>query len=343
MPRPSPSNRRIHGNLLRLAAHGRGEAHPARAEHPLRTGGDRGARLRRMDGGRLLPPRADRDAGGELLGRDPAAQRHRRPPHGPRAERLGPGRAGPPQPDARQEHALDPRHRPRRHRHPGESRERASAPKARPARSSAARPSSSASGPGKRSTARRSSSSTSASAPPATTSASASPSTRATSAPSTKSSSALYDKGYVYRDNYMVNWDPGTRSAISDLEVENRDVDRLALLHRLPGRGLRRGAHGRHGAPGDDARRHRGRREPRRRALRRTWSASTAILPLVGRRLPIIADDYVDPEFGTGALKITPGHDINDFEIGRKPRAHGDRRDRPRRADERGGRRLRGR
>ena len=46
----------------------------------------------------------------------------------------------------------------------------------------------------------------------------------------------------------------------------------------------------------------------------------TAILPLVGRRLPIIADPYVKPEFGTGALKITPGHDPNDFEIGR---AHG--------------------
>src|SRR4029079_8491396 len=44
----------------------------------------------------------------------------------------------------------------------------------------------------------------------------------------------------------------------------------------------------------------------------------TAILPLVGRRLPIIADEYVKPEFGTGALKITPGHDPNDFEIGRR-------------------------
>ena len=44
----------------------------------------------------------------------------------------------------------------------------------------------------------------------------------------------------------------------------------------------------------------------------------TAILPLVGRRLQIIADEYVDPEFGTGALKITPGHDPNDFEIGRR-------------------------
>ncbi len=58
----------------------------------------------------------------------------------------------------------------------------------------------------------------------------------------------------------------------------------------------------------------------------------TAILPLVGRRLPIIADDYVKPEFGTGALKITPGHDPNDFEIGRRhglDRAVGDRRGRP--------------
>src|SRR5207248_6988806 len=44
----------------------------------------------------------------------------------------------------------------------------------------------------------------------------------------------------------------------------------------------------------------------------------TAVLPLVGRRLPIIADEYVDPEFGTGALKITPGHDPSDFDIGRK-------------------------
>jgi len=42
------------------------------------------------------------------------------------------------------------------------------------------------------------------------------------------------------------------------------------------------------------------------------------ILPLVGRRLPIIADEHVDPEFGTGALKVTPGHDLNDFEIGRR-------------------------
>ena len=69
----------------------------------------------------------------------------------------------------------------------------------------------------------------------------------------------------------------------------------------------------------------------------------TAILPLVGRELPIIADDYVKPEFGTGALKITPGHDPNDFEIGRAPRARGDHRDRRGRAHDRGGgRALRG-
>ena len=61
------------------------------------------------------------------------------------------------------------------------------------------------------------------------------------------------------------------------------------------------------------------------------------ILPLVGRRLPIIADEHVDPEFGTGALKITPGHDPNDFEIGRAPRARGDLGDRRGRADDRGG------
>ncbi len=65
-----------------------------------------------------------------------------------------------------------------------------------------------------------------------------------------------------------------------------------------------------------------------------------AMLPLVGRRLPIIADDHVDPEFGTGALKITPGHDPNDFEIGRKPRARGDLGDRRGRAHERSGRRA---
>ena len=128
-----------------------------------------------------------------------------------------------------------------------------------------------------------------------------------------------HDKGYIYRDNYMVNWDVGSRSVISDLEVENREVtDTLYEIH--------------YPLEGSD--------EVLTVATVRpeTMLADTAvavnpdderyrdlvgghcILPLVGRRLPIIADEHVDPEFGTGALKITPGHDPNDFEIGR---AHG--------------------
>ena len=128
---------------------------------------------------------------------------------------------------------------------------------------------------------------------------------------------ALYDKGLIYRDNYMVNWDPGSRSAISDLEVEDREVTDTLYYVDYP---LASG----HGSitvatvrpetmlgdtaiavhPDDD------------RYTRLV--GETAILPIVGRRLKIIADDYVKPEFGTGALKITPGHDPNDFEIGRK-------------------------
>ena len=129
----------------------------------------------------------------------------------------------------------------------------------------------------------------------------------------------LYEKGLIYRDEYMVSWDPGTHSAISDLEVVNREItDTLYEIdYQVEGSG-----------------------EVLTVATVRpeTMLADTAvavnpdderyqrligghvILPLVGRRLPIIADEHVDVEFGTGALKITPGHDPNDFEIGR---AHG--------------------
>jgi valyl-tRNA synthetase len=127
----------------------------------------------------------------------------------------------------------------------------------------------------------------------------------------------LYDKGYIYRDNYMVNWDPGSHSAISDLEVENREVTDTLYSIDYPIEGSERVLTVATVRP-------------------ETMLADTAvavnpdderygdlvgqhcILPLVGRRLPIIADEHVDPEFGTGALKITPGHDPNDFEIGRK-------------------------
>jgi valyl-tRNA synthetase len=128
---------------------------------------------------------------------------------------------------------------------------------------------------------------------------------------------ALYDKGLIYRDRYLVNWDPGLGSAISDLEVEDREVtDNLySIAYPLadgdgevvvatvrPETMLADTAVAVHP---DDA---------RYRAL----VGREAILPLVGRRLPIVADEYVKPDFGTGALKITPGHDPNDFEIGRR-------------------------
>jgi valyl-tRNA synthetase len=128
---------------------------------------------------------------------------------------------------------------------------------------------------------------------------------------------SLYEKGLIYRDNYIVNWDPGTRSAISDLEVDQRLVEDKLYSIDYPlesGSGSITIATVRPETmladtaiavnPNDD------------RYTRLIGEA--AILPIVGRRLPIIAEEYVDMEFGTGALKITPGHDPNDFEIGRR-------------------------
>jgi valyl-tRNA synthetase len=127
----------------------------------------------------------------------------------------------------------------------------------------------------------------------------------------------LYEKGLVYRDNYLVNWDPGLRTAISDLEVEQRTVEDTLYSIDYPlesGSGSVTVATVRPETmladtavavnPADD------------RYSRLIGEA--AVLPLVGRRLPIIADDHVDPSFGTGALKVTPGHDPADFEIGRR-------------------------
>jgi len=127
---------------------------------------------------------------------------------------------------------------------------------------------------------------------------------------------ALYEKGLIYRDHRIVNWDPGLRTSISDLEVEDREVtDTLySIAYPLEGGGEVVVATVRPETmladsavavnPGDER--------------YRDLVGRTAILPLVGRRLPIIADEYVKTDFGTGALKITPGHDPNDFEIGRK-------------------------
>jgi valyl-tRNA synthetase len=127
----------------------------------------------------------------------------------------------------------------------------------------------------------------------------------------------LHAKGWIYRDHYMVNWDPGSRSAISDLEVEDREVTDTLFHIAYPledGEGEIVVATVRPETmladtavavnPADERYAH--------------LVGRAAILPLVGRRLPIIADDYVKTDFGTGALKVTPGHDPNDFEIGRR-------------------------
>jgi valyl-tRNA synthetase len=128
---------------------------------------------------------------------------------------------------------------------------------------------------------------------------------------------AMYEKGYIYRDRYLVNWDPGSRSAISDLEVEDREVVDTLYYIDYPlesGEGSVTVATVRPETMLADTAVAVHPEDGRYRDL----IGRFAILPLVGRRLEIIADEYVKPEFGTGALKITPGHDPNDFEIGRR-------------------------
>ena len=127
----------------------------------------------------------------------------------------------------------------------------------------------------------------------------------------------LYDKGLIYRDNRIVNWCPGCGSTVSDLEVRHERAADALYEVRYPITGtdqfltvatvrpetiLADTAVAVH--PDDDRYRH--------------LVGKTAIVPIVGREVPIIADEYVKMDFGTGALKVTPGHDPNDFEIGRR-------------------------
>jgi valyl-tRNA synthetase len=128
---------------------------------------------------------------------------------------------------------------------------------------------------------------------------------------------ALHEKGLIYRDNYMVNWDPGTRSAISDLEVEQREIQDTLYMIDYPlasGSGSVTVATVRPETMLADTAIAVNPSDERYTRL----IGEEAILPLAGRRLPIVGDDYVKTDFGTGALKITPGHDPNDFEIGRR-------------------------
>ncbi|MDE3026372.1 MAG: class I tRNA ligase family protein, partial [Acidobacteriota bacterium] len=126
----------------------------------------------------------------------------------------------------------------------------------------------------------------------------------------------LYERGWIYRDNRIINWCPYHETSLSDLELEDEEMDdtlstirypladgsgHIAIATVRPATILADVAVAVH--PDDERYRHLVGRE--------------AIVPVVERRVPIIADERVDPEFGTGALKITPGHDPADFAIGR--------------------------
>jgi valyl-tRNA synthetase len=126
----------------------------------------------------------------------------------------------------------------------------------------------------------------------------------------------LYEKGWIYRDNRIVNWCPRDATALSDLEVEHEEIDDTLSYVRYPfadGSGSLTIATVRPATiladvavavHPDDAR-------------YRDVVGKEVVVPFVERRAPVIADERVEPEFGTGALKVTPGHDPTDFEIGR--------------------------
>ena len=126
----------------------------------------------------------------------------------------------------------------------------------------------------------------------------------------------LYRMGMIYRAEYLVNWSPGLQTAVSDLEVESNEEQGHLYYFNYPVSG---GGH----LPvattrpetilGDTA----VAVHPDDERYQQ-YIGKTCLVPMLNREIPIIADEYVDIEFGTGALKITPGHDPNDFEIGKK-------------------------
>ncbi|WP_080844582.1 valine--tRNA ligase [Cytobacillus gottheilii] len=128
---------------------------------------------------------------------------------------------------------------------------------------------------------------------------------------------SLYEKGLIYRGEYIINWDPATKTALSDIEVIYKDVQGAFYHMRYPltdGSGYIEVATTRPETmlgdtavavhPEDDRYKH--------------LIGKTVKLPITGREIPIVGDDYVDMEFGSGAVKITPAHDPNDFEIGNR-------------------------
>lgn len=127
----------------------------------------------------------------------------------------------------------------------------------------------------------------------------------------------LYNQGLLYRDKRLVNWDPGLKTAISDLEVETREINGKFWHFKYPledGSGFISVATTRPETmladmavavnPADERYAH--------------LVGKNVRLPITGRLIPIVADEHADPELGSGAVKVTPGHDFNDFEVGKR-------------------------
>jgi valyl-tRNA synthetase len=127
----------------------------------------------------------------------------------------------------------------------------------------------------------------------------------------------LYEKGLIYRGKYIINWDPQTKTALSDIEVEHKEVKGAFYHMKYPladGSGYIEVATTRPETMlGDTAVAVHPKDERYQHLI-----GKKVILPIIKREIEIIADDYVDMEFGSGAVKITPAHDPNDFEIGNR-------------------------
>ena len=130
----------------------------------------------------------------------------------------------------------------------------------------------------------------------------------------------LHEEGLIYRGKRLVNWDPVLGTAVSDLEVDSEEEDGKLWEIRYPLDGRQRAR---------SSSRPRGPRRcsatSRSRCIRRTSATGTCRQARCAcrspdRTIPVIADDYVDPEFGTGCVKITPAHDFNDYQVGAAPR-----------------------
>ena len=127
----------------------------------------------------------------------------------------------------------------------------------------------------------------------------------------------LYEKGLIYRGEYIINWDPKAKTSLSDIEVIHKDVEGAFYHMNYPladGSGVLEVATTRPETLLGDTAVAVHPEDERYQAL----IGKTVILPLVGKEIPIIADEYVEQDFGTGVVKITPAHDPNDFEVGNR-------------------------